>query len=76
MDKYQPQYDYLISCDKDNLQLSFEEVEKVISDKLPSSASKYREWWANGGHVQANAWLDAGWKVDKVELGEYVGFVK
>jgi hypothetical protein len=52
------------------------EIERIISDKLPQSASKYREWWANGGHIQANAWLDAGWKVEYVVLGEYVEFVK
>jgi hypothetical protein len=48
----------------------------IISDKLPSSAYKYIAWWANGGHIQANAWLDAGWKVQYVKLGEHVEFIK
>ena len=76
MGKYQPLCEYLTRYDNDRLKLSFEEVERIISDKLPPSASKYSEWWANGGYVQADAWLDAEWKVDKVELGEYVEFVK
>lgn len=58
------------------MKLTFEEVENIISDKLPPSASKYSESWANGWACQADAWLDAEWKVDKVVLGEYVEFVK
>lgn len=76
MSKYHPLNEYLSSIDGNYLKSSYKQVEKIISDKLPPSAFKYREWWANGGHIQANAWLEANWKVKRVILGEYVEFVK
>lgn len=35
---------------------------------MPESARKHRAWWANGGHIQADAWLEAGWEVGSVNL--------
>ncbi len=60
-----------------HLQLSFAEIEQIIGDKLPPSAHNHREWWSNhaGRHVQAGAWLEAGWKVDSVDQeGQTVRF--
>lgn len=51
--------------------MSFEQIEQIINDKLPTSAYKYQAWWANeigGSHVQAHFWMDVGWKVDTVDL--------
>lgn len=58
---------------------SFFQVEQILGANLPTSARKYREWWANertpGGHVQAQAWLSAGWEVESVSLeSEWVRF--
>lgn len=72
--KYEPIKDYLLNCKDDTVQLSYQEIEEIIEKSLPNSAYKYREWWANGGHSQADAWLDAGWKVEKVNLGKYIVF--
>lgn len=69
--KYDPLKEYL---KKYQINLSFQMIEKIIGEKLPSSAYKFRAWWANGGHLQANAWLDAGWKVCKVNLGKEIIF--
>nr|PZN03404.1 MAG: hypothetical protein DIU66_07545 [Bacillota bacterium] len=74
--KYYPLEEYLMSCGSSCVKLSFEDLEKIIGDSLPPSASKHRTWWANGGHVQAFAWLRAGYKVEEVSLGDYVVFVK
>jgi hypothetical protein len=47
--------------------MTFAEIEIIIADKLPDSARLYSAWWANDPtHVQATAWLNAGWKVDSV----------
>lgn len=50
--------------------LSFEQIEAIIGDTLPSSASNYREWWANQSDTsqrpQAKAWISAGFIVDEV----------
>jgi hypothetical protein len=43
---------------------------------LPPSARAHRAWWANDrSHVQARAWLDAGFHVEKVNItAEQVSF--
>lgn len=58
---------------------SFFQIEQILGDNLPTSARKYREWWANerspGGHVQSQSWLSASWEVESVSLeSEWVRF--
>jgi hypothetical protein len=65
---YALQFRGIILCNK--------QVEKIIGDALPPSAYKYRAWWGNGGHSQANAWLNAGWRVDKIKLRDSILFAK
>jgi len=68
----------LQSIDQDKISMKFADVEEVIGRKLPKSAYIRRQWWANNDnrHVQAKAWLDAGWHVKDVSLGEWVTFEK
>jgi hypothetical protein len=51
--------------------LSFEDMEKILDFKLPSSAYKDRAWWSNPtsptNHPYAQSWLEAGWRVDSVD---------
>jgi hypothetical protein len=60
--------------------VTFAELEQVLGFQLPPSARKYRPWWANqsdGAHVQAQAWMGAGWRVSSVDLREQtVRFVR
>lgn len=58
----------------DSITLSYPEIENIIGTKLPKSAYTFREWWANGGHSQAYAWMQAGWRVESVILGESITF--
>jgi Txe/YoeB family toxin of Txe-Axe toxin-antitoxin module len=66
--KYLPLAYFLLHSVDDRVTLTFEEIERLIGKRLPSSASLYREWWANEprGHVQARAWLGVGRKVQSV----------
>lgn len=52
--------------------LTFEQVEKIIKDKLPPSARHHRNWWANDsvGHTQSQQWLEVGWRVSNVNISE------
>lgn len=68
MRKYDPLCDYLSKADKDNISLTFTEIEDIISDDLPHSARNHRAWWANGGHSQSHAWLNAGYSVIVVDF--------
>jgi hypothetical protein len=75
MAKYDPLFDFLRATPPGvpSCTLSFAQIEVIIRDHLPSSAWKYSAWWANERapdtrHVQAVAWLAAGWEVDVVDL--------
>jgi hypothetical protein len=78
--KYDPLRDYLETKKQEgitNLQLAFAEVEDLLGEELPDSARKHRAWWGNdySTHVQATAWLSAGWLVDDVDMNkEQVAF--
>lgn len=82
MSKYQPLQQYLteVPADQAEITLRFSEIDRLLDDDspLPASAYTHRPWWANeigGRHVQAHAWVEAGWVVDGVDLaGEWVRF--
>jgi hypothetical protein len=53
----------------DETTLSFDELEQIIGDTLPPSATTYREWWSNQeGGSRAPHWRAAGLKVDHADL--------
>ena len=75
MSKYSPLRRYLsgLPPDTEEITISFDQVERIIGDKLPNSAKRYRAWWSNeesGGHVQSHAWMNANWVVETVNLND------
>lgn len=51
--------------------MPFEEIERLLNEKLPSSAYQYRAWWANDpSKPQAAAWLAQGWKAQSLSMSE------
>lgn len=48
--------------------LTFAKVEGIISDNLPFAAIRDENWWTKTNSVHARAWLNAGWKVENVNL--------
>lgn len=80
--KYEPLEKYLRNLPvlQEEVTLSFDLIEKVLDDQLPPSAHEQRAWWGNqqqGTHVEAIAWMDAGWLVDTVDLKDkWVKFVR
>ena len=70
MDKYIDLKNYLLYSKKEQIHMSFNEIEQILGFSLPPSAYVHKPWWANGGHSQANAWLDVGYKVSNVNLKE------
>lgn len=62
-----------------SVEMTFDEIDDVVGG-LPASARRYSAWWSNEGegtHVQARAWMDAGWCVAKVNLtAERVRFTR
>ncbi len=50
------------------ISMSFGEIEHLVGF-LPKSARENRRWWGNDRtHVQARAWLSAGYKVSEVDI--------
>ena len=59
--------------------MTFEDVERALGFRLPSSARRHQAWWANtrGSHVHADAWLRSGWRTASLDLsGERVIFLR
>lgn len=66
MEKYSQLKNLLVSKKKIVKEISFDDIAN-----LPNSAYRYREWWGNDRqHVQALAWLDAGYRVNKVDFSK------
>ena len=79
MAKYHPLKEFLVAQKIDELDLTFPEIERTLGFPLPYSARVHPAWWSNHAesHVQARAWLDAGWQAWQVNLkGETVLFRK
>ena len=71
--KYTPLENYLreLPATQKEVTLLFEEIERIIHAKLPSSAYGYQQWWdheTEGNHVNKRAWANAGWKVAGVDF--------
>ena len=69
--KYEPLRRYLESETGPLVELTFGQVERIIGAPLPRSARIHPAWWSNNatGHVNAKAWLEAGFKAERVDLG-------
>lgn len=70
MSKYEPLKNHLASRLWSEVAMTFAEVEAVLGAKLPRSAYEHAAWWANeseGSHVQAKAWLEAGFETADVD---------
>jgi len=69
MDKFINFENYLARTDKSSLDLSFDEIGKIIGEKLCDSAYKYEAYWKpSKTHNFANLILDCGFKVDNLDL--------
>lgn len=76
MGKYTPLRNFLEGQNSEReVRLTVEEVADMIGGLPPAALG--RTWWANSEsltHVQARSWMDAGRRVIKVRLGEWVVF--
>lgn len=68
MGKYEPLHEHLARSDRDEIFMSFAEMEEILGVELPPSARRYPAWWSNGGHVQSDSWMNAGYTVNGVDF--------
>ena len=77
--KYFPLFSRLQQAAGEPVALTFQQIEQLLGANLPGSARSRAGWWSNRskGAVQASAWMDAGYHVQKVDLAaETVHFGK
>lgn len=53
----------------DRAVLSFGEIEGIIGDNLPLTATRDSQWWTNSrSTAQGRSWIDIGWNVEIVDM--------
>ncbi|PWV98217.1 hypothetical protein DFR52_105198 [Hoeflea marina] len=76
MGKYEPLRRFLALQNKDQIQMSFAEIEAVLGEPLPAS-KKFPAWWSNNtmNNVMTKEWLAAGYQSEQVDVvGEKLTF--
>jgi hypothetical protein len=70
--KYEPLQQHLEKAEEEIVPLTFEAIETLLHGPLPASARAHSAWWANNpaGHVNAQAWLNAGYRAERIDLAE------
>jgi hypothetical protein len=70
MGKYTKLHQFFQIQPSDFVRMTFDEVEEEAGFTLPASARLHQAWWANdrARHVQAKAWLDAGFESEQVDM--------
>jgi hypothetical protein len=70
MGKYEPLTEFLQKQQASEVRMSFEQIERVIGDKLPPVAQRHRAWWSNSpsNNVMTKAWLEAGFRSEQVDM--------
>lgn len=68
--KYYPLYHFFKQSNEDVILLTVAEVQTILDGRLPPNARMQRAWWSNRrtAHAQSSAWLDSGYRVDKLNL--------
>jgi hypothetical protein len=69
MGKYSPLGDYLRAQTRNEVPMTFAQIERIIGAKLPES-HKYRAWWSNNAFnsVMTKTWLEAGFRTERVDM--------
>jgi hypothetical protein len=72
MTKYEPLTTHLRSLPPQNAHypMTFNEIERILGERLPNSAYRHRAWWSNNpsNSVMTAAWLKAGFESSAVDM--------
>jgi len=78
--KYSPLSRYLLrrGMFTNRVVLPISEIEAIIGNNLPISASRDTEWWKNARFTaQGRSWIDIGWNVESVDMNNHtVTFIR
>lgn len=67
--------------EREDIMLSFSEIESILGFPLPRSAHVHRPWWANqknhDNRSQASGWMDASFQTESLDLrNRWVRFIR
>ena len=69
MIEYQKFGSYLEKLNGKPVYITFEEIEKILGEKLPDSAYQYDAWWSNSdSHPLMKIVLSKNWKSKNLDL--------
>lgn len=75
--KYEALMKYFQTLQVNKVILTYDEIEKIIGFKLPKSAYEYNAYWRESKtHTVTRAWIESGWKITELKMGEYIEFTK
>jgi hypothetical protein len=68
MGKYDRLGTHLRAQDREQVPMTFAEIERIAGTKLPAS-QRYQAWWSNNtsNNVMTQVWLDAGYRTEQVD---------
>ena len=78
MGKYEPLGLFLNDQTRNQIPMTFAEIEEILGTKLPAS-KQYPAWWSNntGNNVMTRQWVDAGYQTQTVDtVAETIVFYK
>jgi hypothetical protein len=76
MGKYEALGTFLRKQGREQVRLTFTEVEKIVGSPLPPS-KRYPAWWSNNpsNNVMTRIWMEAGYRTEQVDIeGETLVF--
>lgn len=71
--RYDPLKEWLSRQEQDSpgIRVNFRDIESLLGGALPAAAKKHQSWWSgNPNEAQAQAWLEAGWRVSEVNMAK------
>jgi hypothetical protein len=70
MGKYEPLGQFLRRQGRQEVPLTFREIEEITGVKLPPKAQHHRAWWSNNpsNNVMTRVWLSAGYESTQVDM--------
>ncbi len=70
MGKYEPLGVFLRGQRREEVPLTFDEIEQITGVKLPPKAQHHRAWWSNNAsnNVMTKVWLEAGYESAQVDM--------
>jgi hypothetical protein len=69
---------FLKNCKEEYIELTFKEIEGILHENLSPSAYNYEAYWYfSETHTFPNTWINAGYKMYKLNLKEQkVSFIR